>query len=194
MIYLIYDTALNGPYTFMLLQQAYPVYQSMFKGTKDEALSDVAPYLFEIDELLFEKVTGPLVSLKAILVMQSGDSMEKLCLHFKNFIYQTINGRENYLRFWDARVLNKILPEWTPEKTQDFFEDILSFSFINEEDDTAVRLIMLHGKLQKMKIHRNELFGSPIATGEPNQQSVKAEVEDKMNVQKPRPTRRFFYE
>ena len=49
MTYLLYDTALNGDYTLVILRQQYPDSVSLFEGTKDESLADIAPYLFQID-------------------------------------------------------------------------------------------------------------------------------------------------
>ena len=95
MIYIIFDTALNGPYTLMLLQNAYPVNQSLFKGTKDEALSDVAPYIFQVDDHLFEKINHPIASLKFIVVFESDQKINNLLSHFQQFIYEKRNGQEN---------------------------------------------------------------------------------------------------
>ena len=158
MIYIIYDTALNGPYTLVLLQNAYPVNQSLFKGTKDEALSDVAPYIFQVDDQLFKKINDPIASLKAIVVLESAEKIDNLLSHFHQFIYAKINGQENYFRFWDARVLARFLPESNDEKRNDFFEGINCFYSINPENATAKNYSLKRGKLQTADLGLHKLF------------------------------------
>lgn len=158
MIYILYDTALNGPYTLMLLQNAYPVNQSLFKGTKDEVLSDVAPYLFQVDDQLFKKINDPIASLKAIVVLESAEKINNLLSHFHQFIYIKKNGQENYFRFWDARVLAKFLPESNDEKLNDFFEGITCFYNINSENAKAESFYLKRGKLQTADMGLHKLF------------------------------------
>ncbi len=158
MIYIIYDTALNGPYTLMLLKNAYPVNLFLFKGTKDEGLSDVAPYIFQVDDQLFKKINGPAVSLKAIVVLESAEKINTLLAHFKQFIYEKINGQENYFRFWDARVLARFLPAGNIEKLNDFFEGINCFYNIDPENETAKSYFLKRGKLQTADLAFHKLF------------------------------------
>ncbi len=158
MIYIIYDTALNGPYTLMLLQNAYPVNLSIFKGIKDEGLSDVAPYIFQVDDKLFKKINGPAVSLKAIVVLESAEKINTLLAHFQQFIYEKINGQENYFRFWDARVLARFLPAGNIEKLNVFFEGINCFYSIDPENTTAKNYFLKRGKLQTTDLALHKLF------------------------------------
>jgi Domain of unknown function (DUF4123) len=158
MTYILYDTALNGPYTLMLLQNAYPVNLSLFKGTKDEVLSDVAPYLFLVDEKLFEKVNDPIASLEAIVVMESELKINDLLAHFQQFIYEKINGKENYFRFWDARVLARFLPVCNDEKRTDFFDGINCYYTIDRQLANAGKYSVKRGKIQTADIVLNKLF------------------------------------
>ncbi len=160
MIYILYDTALNGPYTFMLLQKEYPVYQSLFQGTKDETLSDVAPYLFVTDNSLYEKISGPLVSLKALVIIQSDEDIKIVCSHLQKFIYRKTNGRESYFRFWDARVLRRFLPACSPEELIAFFDGIRSFSIIEEDNKTAERFSLYrYNLLESTRVELREIMG-----------------------------------
>ncbi|MEO6541850.1 MAG: DUF4123 domain-containing protein [Ferruginibacter sp.] len=158
MIYLLYDTALNGPYTLMLLQNAYPDNQSLFKGTKDEMLSDVAPYLFCVDEHLFEKVNDPASSMQALVVFESAERTAGLLMHFQQFIYQKINGQENYFRFWDARVLSRFLPACDDKKLLDLFDGITAFYCPDKKNERAEKHMIKRGKLQTMDSALSELF------------------------------------
>lgn len=158
MIYILYDTALNGPYTLMLLQNAYPVNQSLFKGTKDETLFDVAPYLFLVDEKLLEKINGPIVSLEAIVVVDSNQKPDDLLVHFQQFIYEKIKGRENYFRFWDARVLARFLPACNDKKLSDFFDGVNCYYTIDRPQATAKRFSLKRGKIQTEDTELHKLF------------------------------------
>lgn len=158
MIYIIFDTALNGQYTLLLLQNAYTVNQSLFKGTKDEALSDVAPYIFQVDDKLFEKINGPIVSLEAIVVLDSEQKINDLLAHFQQFIYEKINGRENYFRFWDARVLARFIPACNDKKLDDFFDGVNCFYTIDRPQANAKKFSFKRGKIQTADMDLHKLF------------------------------------
>jgi len=133
--YLIYDPAINGAYTQLILQQQYPVHRSLFAGTKDEGLDDVAPFLFQTDELFAQKVMyQQLIELKAVVFLKAEGSLEAVATHFRPFIYQTLKGREYFFRFWDARVLAKFLPTCDKEQIKTFFEDLESLTIADESN------------------------------------------------------------
>jgi len=158
MIYILYDTALNGLYTLMLLQKTYPANQSLFKGTKDENLSDVAPYIFAVDDKLFEKIDDPFASLEEIVIVESDEKISDLTVHFQQFIYQKIKGQENYFRFWDARVLQRFLPASTDEKLNSFFDGIKNYYVLDRTNATAKRFFIKRGKLQTDLLPLDKLF------------------------------------
>jgi hypothetical protein len=188
MTYIIYDTALNGTYTLMFLQNAYPNNQSLFTGTKDEILSDAAPYLFLVDELLYEKLNAPLVSLKELVVFRSGEQIKKLVPHFQHFIYEKINGQENYIRFWDARVLTKFFKTWPAEKTTLFFEDIECFYFVNKQTGKALRTELNRGKIQSIETGLAEIF----VIADSDQAREEKKDSDKPAANAVKPVRKFF--
>ena len=132
MLYIIYDSALNELPGLIALQQLYPTHRSLFKGTKDEMLNDVAPYLFEVGDDFLEKINGLDVPLEGLLVVESDRELEKVCQHFQRFIYQTVNKREYFFRFWDARVLQKFLPTCEESQLKMFFDGIKSYTFKSE--------------------------------------------------------------
>jgi len=125
MKFLCYDTALNGTYTLLLLQKEYPIHRCLFQGTKDENIWDAAPWLFAIDSFDFSKIEqDPVSSLKEYTIFETSDKIEDLCEHLHQFIYKIVDGREVYYRFWDARVLQRTLPEYSESKLKTFFEFI----------------------------------------------------------------------
>jgi hypothetical protein len=150
MIYIIYDTALNGLYTLMQLQQHYPVHESLFKGTRDEPLIDVAPYIFLINDN-GEKISSDReISIQSILVIESNQNLEILASHFREFIYQKINGRECYFRFWDARVIKKFLPGCSQMQLSLFFRNINSITVRDEDFVHALQF-----RVQQSKLYSN---------------------------------------
>jgi hypothetical protein len=133
MKYLIYDCALNGLYTLIRLQQTYPVNVSLFKGTRDEVLFDVAPHIFLVDDKIKEKLGNDEdISLKQILIVESDQPLKVLHDHFKEFIYQKVNKRISYFRFWDPRVLKKFLPSCSDLQLKLFFAPIRRFLLEDE--------------------------------------------------------------
>jgi hypothetical protein len=147
MNYLIYDSALNGTYTLMMLQKHYPNHQSLFKKTKDEMLNDVAPYLFLVDdngEKLKEEIE---ISLKETMVVQSFQPLDILADHFREFIYQKVNGRVCYFRFWDARVLKKFLPMCTEMQLRLFFRPVSNIIMADEIPGEVLQYSVQYSKL-----------------------------------------------
>ncbi|MGB4843301.1 MAG: DUF4123 domain-containing protein [Ferruginibacter sp.] len=162
MIYILFDTALNGLYTLAMLQKAYPDNRSLFKGTKDENLADVAPYIFRVDEKFFETIEDPYVSLEAMLVFESDEKTDNLLAHFQPFIYKTINGQENYFRFWDARVFERFIPGADFEKRDAFFDGIKTYYSINIKNEKTKTFSIRRGKLQSETVPLNKLFALPV--------------------------------
>ncbi len=157
-MYMLYDTALNGLYTLNLLQKAYTVNHSLFKGTKDEHLFDVAPYLFSIDDRFFYNLNDPHVSLQAIVAVETELADKDLLVHFQQFIYQQNNNKQYYYRFWDARVLVRFLTGSTYEQITPIFDEIKSF-YIPDIDRLSVKRYSLNrGKLQTGELPLDKLF------------------------------------
>lgn len=161
MVYILFDTALNGLYTLMILQKNYPENRSLFEGTKDKDLFDVAPYIFKVDEFFFEKIADPYVSMEAMVAFEAESEMDVLVDHFHQFMYQKINGRENYFRFWDARVLARFLPACNDSRLNDFFEGISCYYRLENKDNSITKYFIKRGKLQTDILPMNKLFVLP---------------------------------
>jgi hypothetical protein len=173
----------------MLLQNAYPVNQSLFKGTKDEPLFDVAPYLFLVDEKLYEKINGPLVSLEAIVAVESDQKLNDLVAYFQQFIYEKINGQENYFRFWDARVLARFLPACNDKKLSDFFDGVNCYYTIDRQLYNAKKFSVKRGKIQISDIELHKLF----LPGENELQHVQSENPAASENEQPKKEKRKYF-
>lgn len=158
MRFLLYDTALNGEYTWVLLQKQYPVNMSLFKGTRDERLYDVAPHVFQVDAHVPEKISGPLVSLQNKVVMVTHSHLEELVKHLQQFIYKQVNGREHYFRFWDARVLKPYLEECSTAQAARLFGPVEAFLLKEEHQQQAMQYRLKGTTLQALPLDATYLF------------------------------------
>jgi len=166
MNYLIYDAAINGSYTLLMLQKHYTQYRCLLKGTKDEVLADVAPYIFLIDDA-GEKLKDEIeLSLKELISIESAQDIDVLTDHFKQFIYQNVNGRECYFRFWDARVLKKFLPLCTEVQLRMFFRPLSAIFMEDENGQEVICYTVQYSSLFTSKAIKNGVFPVPAAPAE----------------------------
>lgn len=189
MVYIIYDTALNGQYTLLQLQESYPVNDSLFAGSRDEALTDVAPYVIRIDADFKTKLQGPLISLHQLIFVETEDSLTQVIQHFQPFIYKKREDKEYFFRFWDARVLSKFLSNESLLNPERFFG--ASKALLIEDADDLLRFeLNRKNKVFATRIPAGSFF-EQIQSGpnhpEQNSESLKAE-------QPAKPKRRFFVE
>ena len=153
MKYLIYDTALNGLSTLLVLQKYYAVNQSLFKGTKDEVLMDVSPWLFRIDDRLDENLGNERdVAMQFVLSLDCPGDINMVSAHLKKFIYQAIEGREYFFRFYDSRVLGKFLPTCDRDQLIEFFGPVKYFISEGESAKEAIQFSQANGVLQQQPI------------------------------------------
>ncbi len=152
MTYIIYDTALHGLAGLLKLQDMYPLHQSLFKGTKDEMLFDVAPYIFQVDDELYNKCSELSISLERCLLVDSEKDIQKISDHFRKFIYQTINKREYFFRFWDGRVLQKFLPTCEENQLILFFNGVRSYGVLANGRQTSFSFTQ-YGLEMKEEVH-----------------------------------------
>lgn len=175
--FLLYDPALNGAYTQYILQQQYPTHVSLFAGTKDESLDDVAPILFQIDNSFADKVlTKPLIELAAVTLWFSDLKLENLANHLRQFIYQKIKGREYYFRLWDARVMRKFLPTCSKEQIRTIFEGVDALGIVDEQDPAMLlQYRQDHGRQSRSTIPLEDVYGKESQTpaGPPQPASAK---------------------
>ena len=150
MRYLIYDTALNGFPTLLGLQKYYEVNQSLFKGTKDEVIMDVSPWLLQIDDKLEENLSNETdVTMHFTLQLEAEGDIHGVATHLKKFIYQTIDGREYFFRFYDARVLRKYLPTCDEDQLIEFFGPVDRFIVGGDTENEVIQFWQENGVLKK---------------------------------------------
>lgn len=133
---------------------------SLYRGESEEALKDIAPYLFSLEantlfvDWFFEngwgKSWGVLVS--------SSASMEELHKHFRKFLFvQSYDGSEMYFRFYDPRVLRIFLPTCDKDQLLEFFGPIKYFLMEDEESDFAIQFSLQDTELISKRIINKEI-------------------------------------
>jgi hypothetical protein len=121
MKYFCFDTALNGDYTLVKLMQKYPRHISLFAGTDDANIWDAAPWLFELNNNIYELKEDPLVHLAYCIVFETAEPVSNVLSYLQSKIYVRENGQDRFFRIWDARVLMKHLSAGGTIELQDFF-------------------------------------------------------------------------
>jgi hypothetical protein len=138
--YLLFDAAKAemNLYTAMELNGNF---QSLYKGSADEDLVGVAPYLFSIKENTpfadwyfkegWNQSWGTLVFANA--------AFEDVYKHFRKFLMiKTEEGEQLYFRFYDPRVLRIFLPTCDAQQLREFFGPVRHF--LTESENTEETL------------------------------------------------------
>lgn len=186
MKYLCFDSALNEVYTLLQLQKEYTVYFNLFKGTADEYIWDVAPWLFQIDnDYIYKDRQDPNYSLKRCLIIETPTAIRELTVHLQQFIYTKINAVKQFNRFWDAAVLPELLKRFDTKQLVLFFEEIAAI-YVQDGDDFLQYSCDQKDRLAIKKILKKDLFTIPTEDYMSNHNKLDKSVENKPK------TRRFF--
>ncbi|MEO6253866.1 MAG: DUF4123 domain-containing protein [Ferruginibacter sp.] len=145
---------------------------SLYRGTSEEELADVAPYLFKLESGSdFEKWYkengwgngwG--------IPIYSTFKFEETYHHFRKFLLvKTEDGEQLYFRFYDPRVLRIFLPTCDEKQLKEFFGPV--HHFICEDEDPEFALVFSFEKnvLKTERIPSTSLF----ETGEQKNQGRK---------------------
>ena len=134
---------------------------SLYRGTIDDELNDIAPFLFtyndnsEFATWYFKNGWGNSWG----LIIESEYPIEETLNHFqKILIVKTEDDQEIYFRFYDPRVLRIFLPTCDEKQLREFFGPIEQF--ICEDEDPAFALVFSFEKntLKTQRITKESLF------------------------------------
>jgi hypothetical protein len=139
--YILLDAAAMDAYMdWLKMKTPKTAYVSLYKGSAEEDLSSVAPYLFELDKEVFDFYTLYGKGNSWGVLLGSAWSFEQLKKHFRRFLMvKDEAGKQMYFRFYDPRVLRIFLPTCTKEQLMLFFGAI-DFFVIEDEDADFVLL------------------------------------------------------
>jgi hypothetical protein len=137
-----------------------PIYDSLYRGRKEEALSMVAPYLFTYQEgtdfanWLAEKGWGDAWG----VFLFSNATLVELHRHFQKFLLvKKEDGQELYFRFYDPRVLRAFLPTCDWVQIQELFGPVQYF--VVEDEDPAYDIVFTvqKGYFQTIRVAVKEM-------------------------------------
>lgn len=159
--FLLFDAARAGA-NLVEAQELNPLNRSLYKGTAEEDLAGIAPYLFTIkhdtpfaDWYLTQgwgKSWGLLVNVTA--------SFEDVYKHFRRFLMvKTEDGQQLYFRFYDPRVLRIFLPTCDKEQLKDLFGPVKSFIMEDADPAFVLQLWLENYELKQKRTPVAEVFG-----------------------------------
>lgn len=141
--YAIVDSA-QRPHFQERLEKLRTPYCSLFDGTSEEALKDIAPLLIEhtgnlTEESLLNRELRNLGEHKpAVSYIVSDTSIDALAKHFRNFHLIRVpeqGGREMLLRWYDTRILPIWLQLLNPDQHAAFFSPISEWLYFDRFGD-----------------------------------------------------------
>lgn len=133
--YLLFDAA-RAKSGLIVAMDLSPNFQSLYRGTAEEELAHVAPYLFSIQNetplanWYFKE--GAYQSWGTLLYTPA--PFEEVYRHFRKFLMvQTEDKKPLYFRFYDPRVLRIFLPTCDKAQIIEFFGPVKIFICENED-------------------------------------------------------------
>ncbi len=140
-LFAILDAA-RDPMILPLLMQSDHVYQSLYEGTKGEALCAVAPYLLHLPsgstflETLIDQGWGNSWG----IYLTCDQSFKDVRKHFRRLLMVKIfDGQKVYFRFYDPRVFRLYVPSCLPNEAQFLFGPVLSFLLEDKGPENLLR-------------------------------------------------------
>jgi len=107
---------------------------SLYKGRAEEDLAAIAPYVFLVDEPLYDWITETLWPTPWGFFALSEEPLEALRHHYRKFLVaESPQGAEWYFRFYDPRVLQAYLATCTEGELTEFFGPARALGVTNPE-------------------------------------------------------------
>ena len=115
---------------------------SLYKGTAEEELHAIAPYLVSIDRKILDWISDELFGTPWGIFVFAATDLDSLRKHFRRFlIVNGPEGNELYFRYYDPRVLPTFLTSCSGVEAERFFGPVSSF--VVEADDNQLQEIQL---------------------------------------------------
>jgi Domain of unknown function (DUF4123) len=148
--YLLLDAA-RAELNLYTALELNPNNQSLYKGSAEEDLAGVAPYLFSIkDNTPFADwyFKNGWNNSWGILLF-SNAAFEDVYKHFRKFLMvKTEDGQQLYFRFYDPRVLRLFLPTCEPTQLKELFGLVRHFITESEKPDEAMQFWLENSELK----------------------------------------------
>ncbi len=134
---------------------------SLYRGRSEEALSEFAPYLFEVkpESGLAEFIPSKGWGKSWGVLINSTATFEMLYKHFRKFLLVMTEGdKQLYFRFYDPRVLRIFLPTCNSNQLIEFFGPVKQFIMEDENPEFVLRFWLENGLLKQDKIEASAFF------------------------------------
>jgi hypothetical protein len=134
---------------------------SLFRGSSEESLEMVAPYLFSFSpgsEFIIWFLNKGWGDSWGIL-FSSTEDQNMLVSHFQKLIFEKTMDRGNfYFRFYDPRVLRVFLQTCNSQQLSDFFGPVDCFVCEDGDQNTGLIFSLHNGELIIEKIKKDEVI------------------------------------
>ena len=134
---------------------------SLYKGTSEEELADVAPYLFEFEpgsdfaKWYQENGWGDSWGIP----LCSTFKFEETSIHFRKFLLiKTEDDQQLYFRFYDPRVLRIFLPTCDEKQLKEFFGPVEHFICEDEDPEFALVFSFEKNELKTKRLSKQDVF------------------------------------
>lgn len=148
------DCALGEPARDFVALATTPT-KNLFEGEKGEELARFAPYLVGLpdrSEALRRYIQRGWGTHWGILFSCPLPFLE-VRRHLRRFLLVKMpDGKTNYFRYYDPRVLRSFLPKLSPQEVARFFGPITQFLIPAEDSEILVRFTHVNGVLKRMEI------------------------------------------
>ncbi len=147
--------AAREPLVLARLFEAKPEFQSLYEGTKGDALAAFAPYLVALPpgSLLLETLVRDGWGKSWGVYLRSGLPFKELRQHFRRFLLvKTEAGEELYFRFYDPRVLRVFLPTCSPQEAAQFFGPVTEFLLESGDPGTLLTFKLKNGRAEQQMV------------------------------------------
>lgn len=113
---------------------------SLYRGSAEEQYESIAPYLFKVDEPIFDWISGELWKSPWGIFAAAESSLEILRTHFRHYLTVKGTAGKKYLfRFYDPRVLPGFLRSCNAEELRDFFGPVRGYGIKKGEEVELIR-------------------------------------------------------
>ena len=114
---------------------------SLYRGGNEEQYSNVAPYLFRVDQTIFDWIVKDLWAKPWGIFAFSSSGLEELRHHLRHFLtVKGTDGKKYLLRFYDPRILPAFVGSCNEMELKQFFGPVQKYGATKEGGVWTMRL------------------------------------------------------
>jgi hypothetical protein len=114
---------------------------SLYRGGAEEQYESVAPYLFKVDEAVFDWIEKQLWASPWGIFASAEVALDALRTHFRHFLtVKSTDGKPYLFRFYDPRILPAFLDSCNQEELTKFFGPVLGYGAKKDQGLSLIRM------------------------------------------------------